>query len=227
MKQFIKISGIAYVMIFLGGFYANFAILESLVVHNDPTATLTNLIQNHSQFGNGLLGFAVMLVFDLLLVWSLFYVTRPVSIKRSYLASFFRFLHALFFLMALHNLRKAWQLTEDATASMLLESRIQELLANFDLLWTIGLLFFGVHLLVLGYLAVKSSMIPKAIGYLLLLAAMGYIIDDTVKLVYDNYQAYKSFFEIGVVFTGVIGELSFTIWLWVKGFSRKAMLRTS
>ena len=70
MKQLGKISGIAYVMIFLAGFYANFAILESLIDSSSPSITTANFINNHSQFGNGLIGFMVMLFFDLVLVWA-------------------------------------------------------------------------------------------------------------------------------------------------------------
>ena len=76
MKQIAKISGIAYVMIFISGFYANFAVLESLIDFTNPSITTTNFINNHSQFRNGLLGFLVMLIFDVLLVWSLFSLTK-------------------------------------------------------------------------------------------------------------------------------------------------------
>ena len=63
MKQLAKISGIAYLMIFLAGFYANFAVLESLIDSSNPSITTTNFINNHSQFGNGLLGFLSNVVF--------------------------------------------------------------------------------------------------------------------------------------------------------------------
>lgn len=88
MKQIAKISGIAYLMIFLSGFYANFSVLESLVDIHSPTVTLTNFVSGHSQFGYGLLGFVVMLFFDVLLVWSLFYLTQSVSRNLSFVASF-------------------------------------------------------------------------------------------------------------------------------------------
>ena len=42
MKTYAKISGIAYVIIFITGFYANFAILSSLIEIDNPSKTLTN-----------------------------------------------------------------------------------------------------------------------------------------------------------------------------------------
>jgi 7-keto-8-aminopelargonate synthetase-like enzyme len=61
MKQIAKISGAAYIMIFLAGFYANFAVLENLMDSDDLLITTVNFNNNHLQLGYGLLGFVVML----------------------------------------------------------------------------------------------------------------------------------------------------------------------
>lgn len=220
MKQSGKISGIAYVMIFLAGFYANFAILESLIDSN-PLITTANFINNHSQFGNGLIGFLIMLFFDLVLVWSLFGMTKSISKNTSYIASFFRLLHALLFGFALFKLWEIYKLTFKASNSTNLQNSVSELLFDFDTLWTVGLLFFGVHLILLGYLAIKSTYIPKALGLLLLLAALGYIVDGMAKLFMSNYSDYKDVFEVIVIMPSVIGEFSFTVWLLIKGFNKK------
>ncbi|MCK0190437.1 DUF4386 domain-containing protein [Arenibacter sp. F20364] len=225
MKRIAKISGIAYVMIFISGFYANFSILESLVDMNAPALTLTNLVNGHSQFGYGLLGFLVMLLFDIVLVWSLFYLTKSVSRYLSYVASLFRLLHAIFFGIALSKLWKAYQLTHNADMGTGMEQEIMQLLSGFDVIWTIGLLIFGLHLFVLGFLGLKSTIIPKIIGLLLILAAVGYLIDGIAKLTFENYDQYQSYFEAGVVMTGVIGELSFTIWLLVKGLKKEGSMK--
>ncbi len=216
MKHIAKISGIAYVMIFLAGFYANFAVLESLIDSN-PSITTANFINHHSQFGNGLLGFVVMLFFDVVLIWSLFGLTKSTGKNLSYIASFFRLLHALFFGVALFKLWEIYQLTFNASNTTILQNRVSELLLSFDTLWTVGLLFFGVHLILLGYLAMKSTYIPKALGLLLLLAALGYIVDGMAKLLMSSYNEYKAVFEVIVIMPSVIGEFSFTVWLLIKG----------
>jgi hypothetical protein len=221
MKQLGKISGIAYVMIFLAGFYANFAVLESLIDSSNPSITTSNFINNHSQFGNGLIGFLVMLFFDLVLVWSLFGITKSISKNASYIASFFRLLHALLFGFALFKLWEIYHLTFNTSNTTNLQITVSELLFDFDTLWTVGLLFFGVHLILLGYLAIKSTYIPKTIGLLLILAAIGYIIDGMAKLFMSNYSDYKDIFEVIVIMPSVIGEFSFTVWLLIKGFNKK------
>ncbi|WP_417197422.1 DUF4386 domain-containing protein [Bizionia sp.] len=221
MKQLAKISGVSYLLIFLAGFYANFAVLESLIDSNSTANTTTNFINNHSQLGRGLFGFVVMLLFDVLLIWSLFGITKAVSKKLSYVASFFRLLHALFFCAALFKLWEGYQITADAVISSDLQVRVSELLLGFDTLWTIGLLFFGIHLIVLGYLTVKSIAIPKAIGILLVFSAIGYVIDGLAKLYLPNYMEHKDVFEMIVILPSVLGEFSFTIWLLIKGFNKQ------
>ncbi|MFD2824644.1 DUF4386 domain-containing protein [Lacinutrix iliipiscaria] len=225
MKQVAKVSGIAYTMIFLAGFYANFAVLESLVDTTSSAITTANFINNHSQLGNGLLAFVIMLFFDLILVWSLFGLTKSVNRKVTYIASIFRFLHALFFGIALIKLWKIYSLTLTVSHSTNLQHRISELLSNFDILWTIGLVFFGIHLIFLGSLIIKSTYMPKALGILLLLAALGYIIDGVAKLSMPNYVNYKNIFEVIVIMPSVIGEFSFTVWLLIKGLKKGDIIK--
>lgn len=220
MKQIAKISGIAYVMIFLAGFYANFAVLESLIESN-PSITTANFIHNHVQLGNGLIGFLVMLLFDFVLVWSLFGLTKSISKNISFLASFFRLMHALFFGVALFKLWEIYELTFNAIISTNLQNSVSELLYDFDTLWTVGLIFFGVHLIVLGSLMIKSIFIPKTLGILLILAAIGYIIDGMAKMLLSNYVEYKDVFEVIVIMPSVIGEFSFTVWLLIKGLKKQ------
>jgi hypothetical protein len=221
MKQIAKISGVAYLIIFIGGFYANFAVLESLIDSNNPSITTINFINNHSQFGSGLIGFVLMLAFDVVLVGSLFDLTKSISKNLSNVASFFRLLHALFFGVALYKLIQIYQLTNIAVGSIELQQQVTKLLQDFDTLWTIGLLFFGVHLILLGYLTIKSRYIPKALGILLMLASIGYFTDGTAKLYMSNYKDYKDIFEVIVIMPSVIGEFSFTIWLLIKGFKKQ------
>lgn len=213
MKTLTRASGIAYVLIFICGFYANFAILESLVDLNNSKQSTFDIINNSIQFRNGLFGFVIMLISDMFLIWSLFRVTAPTHKILSFIASFFRGLHALFFMIALVKLIEVYRITTEVVSSEKLQNRVINLLTKFDELWTIGLLFFALHLLVIGVLAFKSNYIPKFIGVLLVLAALGYSIDGFSKLYFDSYRDYQSDFEFIVISTGVIGELSFTIWL--------------
>lgn len=70
-------------------------------------------------------------------------------------------------------------------------------LEAFESIWS-GLVVFGGHLLIEGYVALKSNDIPKVIGILLLLASIGYIVIHLSKTFLPQYD-------------GVILNLVFTL----------------
>jgi hypothetical protein len=82
--------------------------------------------------------------------------------------------------------------------------------------WDIGLVIFGLHLLVLGYLVFKSGYIPKVLGILLAVASLGYLIDSFGKILLPNYNLTIAMFTF-------VGELLLIFWLlWrgIKGFDK-------
>ena len=221
LRKALVISGLSYLMIFITGFYANFSILETMVVSDNVEVTVGNFIGQHSRLGSGILAFLGMLIFDIVLVFSLYPVTKETNRKLTIVASVFRMLHAIGFGIALISLIRIYLITVNPVGMGInLEDIIMHSLEKFDSTWTLGLLLFGVHLAFLGYLSVKSAIIPKSIGYLLLLAALGYLVSCSAKLVLPVYTDYEQFFELMVVLFGVVGELSFTIWLLVKGLKK-------
>ena len=220
MKRFALLSGIAYLMVFISGFFANFTVLETLVIWDDMAITTHNFIDFHSKFGMGLLGFLTMLLFDLVLVFSLFPLTLKFNKKLTYTASALRMVHTIGFAIGLFGLYNVYRITPNVSNHNLegLEQMVYQALHNFDTIWTIALVVFGLHLFFLGYLSIRFKAFPKAVGFLLVLAAMGYVVDGAAKLFFPAYDEYKIFFESFVVLTGILGEFTFTIWLLIKGF---------
>ena len=47
----------------------------------------------------------------------------------------------------------------------------------YDTIWHVGLILFGVHLLLIGLLAYRSGFMPKIFGILLVIAGLGYLAD--------------------------------------------------
>lgn len=228
MKQIAKISGIAYLMIFISGFYANFYAVESLIDLNNADVTIQNLIENTSQLGYGIIGFVVMLIFDLILVWSLHALLKKGNRNISLTASALRFINVLFFCMALLNLFEVHNITSNQNLNIqALETQqnIMALLKSFNEIWILGLMIFGMHLAFLGYLIFKSNNVPKSIGLLLFIAALGYLIDGFANFFMPNYVDYKDVFAIIVIMPAVIGEFSFTIWLLIKGFKKTVVAK--
>ncbi len=75
-------------------------------------------------------------------------------------------------------------------------------------------MFFALWLLPLGYLVVVSGFIPRALGYLLAITCLGYLVDLAAYLLAPGIE--PNVLPISAV-AGVAGEFSFMAWLIVKG----------
>jgi len=82
-----------------------------------------------------------------------------------------------------------------------------------DATWLIGLLLFGVHLALLGSMILRSGSVNRALGYVLVLAGAGYMIDTLAYTLLANYDDYETLFLLIVAIPAVIGEFAMTLWL--------------
>jgi len=221
-KQIARFAGIGYLIIFITGIFANFFVIEALISPGDAATTANNISTNESLFRVGIFSFVIMVVFDVFLAWALFILLQPVNDGLSLLSGWLRLVNSTIFGIALYNLFNILQILSgaaylDAFSQGQLHAEVMISLATFNSTWLIGLVFFGLHLLLLGYLIIKSGYIPKFIGILLFIAAIGYLIDSSANFLLPNYNEYKDIFSMIVIVPGIIGELSFTFWLLLKG----------
>jgi hypothetical protein len=216
-RKIALIAGIGYLFIFFTGFFANFFVLESIYSPTDATETLSNLLQSKSIFRFGILSFLIMVIFDLVLTWALYILFRDTDKDISLLSAMFRLVNTAIFGVAVYKLIDILSLMKDSNNAVM----INQLFNSFNIIWLVGLIFFGIHLLFLGYLIIKSTEIKKFIGYLLIIAGLGYLIDSFAFFMMQDYSAYKDIFQTVVIIPGVVGEFSLTIILLIKGFKRK------
>ena len=79
--------------------------------------------------------------------------------------------------------------------------------------YLIAQVFFGGWLLPLGYLVVRSGMVPRVFGYALMVGGVGYLLGLVVELVAPGGGAV-------ILVPGMLGgisEVAFLLWLLVKG----------
>tara|TARA_Y100000782_G_C10143632_1_gene248403 strand:- start:288 stop:998 length:711 start_codon:yes stop_codon:yes gene_type:complete len=220
MKTIARLTGIGYLIIFIAGFYGNFYVLEGLVVQGDVTATFNNITNNPEMYRNGVMAFVIMVITDLILAWPLYLLLKATNQKLALASSLLRVINAIFFFVALGSL---FSICPTLNQEGLNALETTQAIDQFNLIWTEGLLVFGVHLLLLGSLLCNSLAFPKIVGILVAIAGMGYLVDGTAQLLFSNYNSYKELFEMTVVIPGVAGELSLTLWLLIKGVrTRKA-----
>src|SRR5680860_91642 len=80
----------------------------------------------------------------------------------------------------------------------------------FTDVWTLGLFLFGLHLLVIGYLAYRSGYVPKLLGVLLAIAGLGYVVDSLGAVLSRGSWTDVASFTF-------IGEFLLALWLVIWG----------
>jgi predicted transporter len=81
----------------------------------------------------------------------------------------------------------------------------------------IGLVFFGVHLTLLGFVMVESDYAPSTLGMLVALAGLGYVVINLARVVLPNYRDYEDVLLPLLVVLAVPGEFGLIGWLLWKG----------
>jgi hypothetical protein len=75
----------------------------------------------------------------------------------------------------------------------------------------IALNFFGLSCIVLGLLVFSSGFLPKILGLLMAIAGACYLINGMLSILFPNLAS------IALLLPAFVGELSFALWLTVKG----------
>lgn len=225
MRNTAIIGGLGYIVIFITGIFANFFVLEELNVAGDNPATFDNIQSNTSLFIQALAAFVGMVIFDLVLTWALYKVFKEQNERLSRRAAWFRLINAALFGAALIFLFEVLNTVQTSPASPESIREVAFAVDMFSQVWLLGLLFFGIHLIMLAKLICQSKQVSKIIPALLTIAGIGYILDTMLQFFYTDYTAIADISVLVVVLPGIIGELALTVWLLVKGGSVNSSLQ--
>jgi len=231
MSDFVKVSssrsaaltaGAGYILIFLLAIFANFFVKEGLIVPGDAAATADNILKSPGLFRGGMVSFMVIFLVDIPIAWGLYILLRPVHRDFSLLAAWFRLVYTVFLGMALVFYFQALQYLDGASfMSSLNHEQLQAsamvALESFNFIWLIGLTAFGVHLVAVGALLLQSSVAPKILCWMLILAGSTYIIDTTAHILLPDYSDFAGIFLAIVAVPSVLGEGWFGLWLLLRG----------
>jgi hypothetical protein len=78
----------------------------------------------------------------------------------------------------------------------------------------IGFVFFGLHLLLVGYLIFRSTFLPRFVGALMAFGGLGWLTLGLASLLSPPFARSLSPY---ILIPGILGEVSLTVWLLVKG----------
>jgi|GEM_PF-180933 len=188
----------------------------------DLAATTRLLTEGDALFRVAVLGWVVAILGDVVRAWALYVFFAPVNRSVALLAAWSMLLHDAIFAVALVALLAASQLASGggalpATPPDQLEPLVRVLLDVFHLGFHLGLLMFSFHLLLNGWLALRSEEVPKVLAVLLFLAFAGYLLDAvSVLALADPPAVIKQI----VAAPNLVGELAVIVWLLLRGGER-------
>lgn len=221
MRYYAKMTGFSLLVMAVLAMFSNITIMNNLVVLNDATKTVNNITNHEMLFRVGILSFIGVLILDVLVSWTLYVLLKSVNHHLSILAMSFRLVYTAIFGIALTNFLSIVSI-KDYVANEQIPNQTMFLIEQFNNEWLIGLVFFAFHLLIVGLLIIKSeSYLPKIIGYFLIAAFIGYLMDSVAHFILINYEDYKVIFLIIVAASGIIGEVSLALWFLIKGVNMK------
>jgi len=216
-----RIAGACWLLCIVAGL-AGFIAASPLIVANDAAATAAKILANESLFR---LGFAANLISGLFYMGVtvfMYYVLRPVRQSLSMLAAFFGLAGVAIGGVAwVSNLVPLSLLHGDQYLSAFTTSQLQAMALVALKLQThaffIGMVFFGIQCISIGYLVARSTFLPRVLGILLAIGGTCYVIAS-----FANFLLPLGARVLPFVFpVALIGEGSLTVWLLVKGVNEQ------
>jgi len=201
------IAGLGILMIAALSVFANFVVLERLVTPGDAATTASDVLASKALFQWGIAGWLLIAVLDVVVAWALFRVFRPVGRRVAMVGAWSRAVYGAVLIGAVSQLIQGLGLLGGSTAPST-SAQLQALhkMESFTDIWNFGLVLFGVHLLLVGYLAYRSGYLPKLVGTVVAIAGFGYLFDAAARVVVDDPS-----FSLSVI-TG-LGEFVLGVWL--------------
>jgi hypothetical protein len=189
-----RIIGIAFIISFILVVIVGNFILPNFVNPGD-TETLANDIKDSEQLFNiAVVGYLIILALDAAIALGFFILLKPVNRILASLSGNLRLFYVI--IMVISVLALAFQFIS---------------VSNYGVIKLIGYLFFTCHILVTGYTVFISGYIPRIFGVLLMIAFVSYVL-----AFYVSSFVPEELLMIFMLFM-IIGELSLSIWLLLKG----------
>lgn len=213
-----RLAGVGYVLIFVLAIFANFVVREGLVESGNAAATVANITESIGLFRLGLVAFLAIFVLDVVIAWALHIVFRNVNRDLSLVTAWLRLVYTVllgvalvFFFQVLQLLSGADYVT--ALGSEQVNAQVMIALESFNATWLVGLAAFGLHLILLGVLIIRSGLASRWMAYLLMAAGGAYIVDTIANATLANYADLAPAFLLMVALPSVIGEGWLGLWL--------------
>lgn len=208
--------GVLFLFSMIAGGFGEFYVPSALIVAGDAAATARNLTVSESLFRLGFAAYLVEAVCDVGLSLIFYLLLRPIRHDLALLSAFFGLISTTLFAVAELFYFAAPVFLRHAKYVDAFSPEQNQTLAFLSLkLYGIGaaifMVFYGLAMLIRGYLIIRSRFLPKFLGVVLAIAGAGFIIRNFVFVLKPAYAS--DLFLLPMFIAG----LCLTAWMLTKG----------
>ena len=219
MRLNARIAGALYLLVIAGGLFASI-VQSSLTVSGDSAATARAIAAHESLWRWGIGVHLVYLAGAALVMYVLLYrIFRPAQPALALLALVFALVSAAVEGAALLQLYVPVALSESRSGLAAVSEEQRQALAYlamrlYQTSFGFALFFFSGFCASMGGLILRSRLVPRLIGLMMVLAGVCYFVSSLATLV---APALAGFLMPWILLPCLVGEASLAIWLLVKG----------
>src|SRR6478672_10462166 len=174
------IAGFSLLVMVIAAPFVELYAYPKLIVAGNATKTINNITANRGLFMYVIFGYLLTFIADVIVAWALYILLKPVNEHLSLLTAIFRWIYTIIALLALLNLVTVYRILHtpdylNVFQPAQVNAQVMFLLKSFKSSWYFGLIFFSIHLVLLGYLVMRSNYIPFILGILLIITGFGYM----------------------------------------------------
>jgi hypothetical protein len=213
-----RIAGILYLAIAIIAAFAIGYVPSTIVVSGDAAATAANLAGNTGLFAGGIAGDVAIILIEIALSVMLYRMFRQVSPTLAMISMIGRLMevavmaiNVLISTMALLVVRPAGETITSDTQSLVM--LLLDAHAYGIYVWDI---LFGFSLAALGILVVRSGQYPRLLGWAMALGSIGYLAEGLSRITFIE-AAPLGIAIVALLTVATIAELSFALWLLIRG----------
>ena len=223
LKKTARFAGFLYLIWVITGIYGLMYVPSQTMVRGDAAATANKILSNEFLFRTGILNDLISSTICVFLVLALHRLLKQVNERQAILmVALLMVTIPVVFIMGAFNIASLMILKGEVlkTVELSQQQDMVMLLLKINGYGSMTLeMFWGLWLIPFGQLVYKSGYIPRILGVFLILNGIAYIIHSFVYLLFPDYQVLVS--QVAMPFW-IIGEISITLWLLIKGVKNNA-----
>ena len=215
-----RLAGLLYLIAMVTGLFAEFYVHfpSTLIVSGDATKTASNIMANERLYRIGIANNIITFAIDVVLIWALYVLLRPVSRNLALLAVFFRLVETTMACVAIINYFVAMQFVSDADHLKAFDSEQLQALSimhyTYALTFTVVAIFLGLGSTIFNYLLFKSRYIPKALAVWGIFSSLLLLTSQFAIIIFPDLEKIIIPACFGPI---AIDEIALGFWLLFKG----------